>query len=722
MTRRRAAPRLFDGTCRGRGCELITTITFHGASSLQGSAQGHSISSLLAPRRLTLTRLTEPLHTALSLAITDCLTVTTTLSHFRITDSFSVMDDDGDHAGEYDSQAYQSTSQWIKRQQAIDQPATEARVAAAESATDEPASPTSARSINNKNAKKLLLRQVKAYLCISRAQQQQPIDQLLSHHPTTALYIHGAGASCGVKYEECHALLSRHGSIVSLVTTGLLPFILVAYSSAAESTACRSSLHQTKHNGRLLYAEYANLAACTLMHDTSTLLLPNAVAGNVPAIPGLLLINDFLSEDDEQRILDFLMSQPWQPHKMRSVQHYGYAFDYERNDIHHNGQALTQKPADERKEEETTSDDQLHMFPAVFHPIIRRFQSLPSHPSIAPHNRHYSCDHPTLFLPDQLTVNRYMPGDGIPAHVDVHSSFTSYVVSISLCSPIVMDFMEAPLSANPPPPHPVVLPQRSMLVLSHEVRYGCHHAIQPRKTDRVDGRLVQREERISLTFRKRRESGVCHCEWTQLCDTASGVRKKGKKHVPAALKANGHGTTAQAVTSLSSSSSSSLSSSASSLPTLSSQSSSPESDSLSTQQAANGASLSALSSHTDALSSSVSPLTSTYSRITTLQQEMALLLSALEQRTRTQQTEWSASTQRWQQQVERVEAMQAELDRRLTVREGKGKGKRRKEKENAGRGWMRTTVGALIGTAAIGYGVYRLWQWSEEQRRRVIRR
>ena len=635
------------------------------------------------------------------------------------------MEDDTDAAGEYDPQAFQSTSHWIQQQRAIDQ---STPAAATSEGTGEAHSPTSTstRSTSSKLNKKLLLRQVKAYLCISRAQPQQPLEQLLSHQPTTALYVHGAGASCNVKYEECHKLLARYGSIVSLVTTGLLPFVLVVYSSTAEATACRSALHQTKHNGRLLYAEYANLAACTLTSDTSSLLLPNTSSAHIPAIPGLLLVPDFLSVADEQRILDFLHSQPWQPHKMRSVQHYGYAFDYERNDIHHNGQSLTHKPAEEQKEIDPAGEESLHMFPSVFHPVIRRLQSLPSHVALAPHNRRYGCDHPARFVPDQLTVNRYMPGDGIPAHVDVHSSFTSYVVSISLCSPLVMDFMPAPLSAHPPPAQSLVLPARSMLVLAHEARYGCHHAIQPRKTDRVDGRLVERQERISLTFRKRRvlhnsdkdsnESGVCQCDWTQLCDTASGVRKKDKKHVPAATKANGHGAT-QAADSLASSPPSASSSSTSST-------SPPRSSAtnLSAQQAANGASLSALSSHTSALASSVSPLVSTSGRISTLQQEMALLLSALEQRTRLQQSDWTASTERWQAQLHRVEAMQAELDRRLSVREAKGKAKRKKERQEASRGWVRTTVGAVIGTAAIGYGVYRLWQWTEEQKRRVVRR
>lgn len=36
--------------------------------------------------------------------------------------------------------------------------------------------------------------------------------------------------------------------------------------------------------------------------------------------------------------------------------------------------------------------------------------------------------------PDQLTVNVYEKGNGIPSHVDTHSSFGDTIVSISLLS------------------------------------------------------------------------------------------------------------------------------------------------------------------------------------------------------------------------------------------------------------------------------------------------
>ncbi len=42
--------------------------------------------------------------------------------------------------------------------------------------------------------------------------------------------------------------------------------------------------------------------------------------------------------------------------------------------------------------------------------------------------------------PDQLTINDYDPGAGIPAHADTHSAFYDGIVVVSLLSPVVMEF------------------------------------------------------------------------------------------------------------------------------------------------------------------------------------------------------------------------------------------------------------------------------------------
>ncbi|MGH0174592.1 UNVERIFIED_CONTAM: hypothetical protein FKN15_008913 [Acipenser sinensis] len=82
--------------------------------------------------------------------------------------------------------------------------------------------------------------------------------------------------------------------------------------------------------------------------------------------------------------------------------------------------------------------------------------------------------------PDQLTVNQYEPGQGIPPHVDTHSPFEDTIISLSLGAKTVMDFK-----------HPdgrsvaVMLPRRSLLVMTGESRYLWTHGITPRKFDVV---------------------------------------------------------------------------------------------------------------------------------------------------------------------------------------------------------------------------------------------
>ena len=389
------------------------------------------------------------------------------------------------------------------------------------------------KSSLSRSAKKVQLKRVKALLCISRAEGHRPLPSLMSITPTSAVYIHGAGASCGMKYDEVFSAFSVYGPIASLTMAGFLPFVLLVFDSTDSAIHCRRYHHQQKHqsvcDGRLLFVEFADVSASTLLQDHAALLLPNASSIHTPSIPGLLVLKDFITEAEEMELLTFLQTQPWNAHMFRSVQHYGYPFDYDKCDLFH-----SMNTHRERRDE---SDD-LHMFPPVFHALIRRFHDLPSHPSIAPHAPPDCTE--WAFVPNQLTVNRYLPGDGIPAHVDVHSSFTAFVLSLSLSSPITMDFLPFPPAPGEAAEagFPLLLPRRSLLVLGHYARYGCHHAIQQRKTDRVDGRLVERSERVSLTFRRRREGGECDCQWKGLCDSAIGVRKKEKKFVPVVHQQN----------------------------------------------------------------------------------------------------------------------------------------------------------------------------------------
>lgn len=108
-------------------------------------------------------------------------------------------------------------------------------------------------------------------------------------------------------------------------------------------------------------------------------------------------------------------------------------------------------------------------------------------------------------------MNRYLPGQGIPSHVDTHHCCTRVILSLSLGSGVVMNFKRTEDGSVVP----VWLPPRSLLVMGDEARYSWSHGITPRHYDTLPLRvldpshdqtdssltLVTRDVRVSLTLR-----------------------------------------------------------------------------------------------------------------------------------------------------------------------------------------------------------------------------
>jgi alkylated DNA repair dioxygenase AlkB len=99
-------------------------------------------------------------------------------------------------------------------------------------------------------------------------------------------------------------------------------------------------------------------------------------------------------------------------------------------------------------------------------------------------------------LADQLIVNDYVPGQGIPAHVDA-PLFTDTIVSISLGSSCLMEFTNESGAREEQ-----FLEPMSALLIAGEARSGWKHAIPARASDSWAGRDWPRARRVSLTFRK----------------------------------------------------------------------------------------------------------------------------------------------------------------------------------------------------------------------------
>jgi alkylated DNA repair dioxygenase AlkB len=102
---------------------------------------------------------------------------------------------------------------------------------------------------------------------------------------------------------------------------------------------------------------------------------------------------------------------------------------------------------------------------------------------------------------DQMLVNEYEPGQGIAEHHD-HKPFDRTVVSLSLLSPVVMEFRNPAASRRTS----MLLDPRSLLVLSDDARYVWQHGIARRKNDRWEGMVIPRRRRVSVTFRLRKRA------------------------------------------------------------------------------------------------------------------------------------------------------------------------------------------------------------------------
>ncbi|XP_034936265.1 alkylated DNA repair protein alkB homolog 8 [Chelonus insularis] len=198
---------------------------------------------------------------------------------------------------------------------------------------------------------------------------------------------------------------------------------------------------------------------------------------------GLKLIKDFITIEEENLLLNSLK---WNENdeinlelKHRKVMHFGYEFDYSTNKV--------------------DPSNPIKSIPNEYKFLQELFEK-------------NKCGNHVY---DQLTINRYQPGQGIPPHIDTHSVFEDPILSLSLGSACVMDFRKGQQKIQ------IVLPARSLLIMSQDARYAWSHGICPRKKDVIKEesiKILPRGTRTSFTFRKIRTTG-CDCKFKKFCDS-----------------------------------------------------------------------------------------------------------------------------------------------------------------------------------------------------------
>ncbi|XP_062052944.1 alkylated DNA repair protein alkB homolog 8 isoform X2 [Lepus europaeus] len=340
----------------------------------------------------------------------------------------------------------------------------------------------------NKAEKKFLRKQIKARHTLLRHEGIETVS-----YATQNLVVANGGLGNGVSRNQLLPVLEDCGLVDALLMPPNKPYSFVRYKTTEESRKAHATL-----NGKEIVDDlgqkiilYLNFVEKAQWKELGPQALP----------PGLVVIEEIISSEDEKMLLESINwtedtdNENFQKClKHRRVKHFGYEFRYDNNNV-----------------------DKDRPLPGGLPDICDSILEKWLKEGYIKHK------------PDQLTINQYQPGHGIPAHIDTHSAFEDEIISLSLGSEIVMDFKHPDGITVP-----VMLPRRSLLVMTGESRYLWTHGITPRKFDTIqasehhksgiitsdvgDLTLSKRGIRTSFTFRKVRRT-PCNCSYYLACDS-----------------------------------------------------------------------------------------------------------------------------------------------------------------------------------------------------------
>ncbi len=195
-------------------------------------------------------------------------------------------------------------------------------------------------------------------------------------------------------------------------------------------------------------------------------------------INGLHYFPDFLTTNEHNNLLACVDNETWELDLKRRVQQYGYKYDYKKRGI--------------------DASQKIGNLPTWVDFMLEKMKKL----TVENTTENNTTETPKIFIdfePDQLIINEYEAGQGIAPHIDCEPCFEDTIVSISLGSAYVMDFIS---KHDKNIGYALLLSPCSMLVMQQEARYDWLHGIKPKKTDVYQGNKIQRARRVSLTFRK----------------------------------------------------------------------------------------------------------------------------------------------------------------------------------------------------------------------------
>ena len=295
----------------------------------------------------------------------------------------------------------------------------------------------------------------------------------VQNNNSSHVVIANAGLGNGVNLDQASTLLEQYGTVANIVSIPTKSYALVSYYDVDSAVSCFKNLqgHVLKQSeGRpvTLYVYFLKYLPKTISENTNCFV-------NLPS--GLLKYDNFITNLEEEILLknietDICNKSEKHIHetlKQRTVLHYGYQFSYETNDVDCSSSLYGSSLPDYVKDltNKLTTVGQLD------------------------------------FKPDQLTINKYEPGDGIPPHIDNTTAFEEPLATLSLGSSIVME-----MKSTNGQKCSILLKPCTLLIFTGDSRYLWTHGIAAKKTDvvydEVSGApyIINRKTRVSMTFRQ----------------------------------------------------------------------------------------------------------------------------------------------------------------------------------------------------------------------------
>ncbi|GAB2230231.1 hypothetical protein Droror1_Dr00014489 [Drosera rotundifolia] len=324
---------------------------------------------------------------------------------------------------------------------------------------------------------------------------------------SSSLYVANVGPAVGIAFRSIAAAFSAFGEVKGVHAaddTGARVIVSFAdEESAGKALRGLDGRGCVGLGGRVLHVRYSVPRPPVQVEEQQSVSV--SLTASELNIPGAYLYHDFITKEEEEKLLAEVDGRAWMCLAKRRVQHYGYEFCYKTRNVDIN--------------------QHLGVLPLFVSPVLERISTCSE------------LDGAGNIGLDQLTVNEYPSGVGLSPHIDTHSAFENAIFSLSLAGSCIMELRRyhegnaghesgsGIISTEKPEDSvdflrkAIFLPPRSLLVLSGEARYAWHHYIPHHKVDLVNGSITRRSSRrVSLTFRKVRR-GPCCCEYVAYCDS-----------------------------------------------------------------------------------------------------------------------------------------------------------------------------------------------------------